>query len=399
MSVRKVPLGQLLKRPPRYGINAAAVPLRPRVATYIRITDIDDAGRFAPDPKVGVTDRGALNYRLTDGDLVFARTGASVGKSYLYNPRDGELVYAGFLIGVSPDPNQLSSRYLSLFVQTKEYWDWVLRTSVRSGQPGINGHEFASLEVPVPRIEVQREIGEIFADVDDLISSLERLIAKKQAIKQGMMQQLLTGRTRLPGFSEDWCRTTVGSLTSQHRRTIDPRRELNRQFQHFSLPGFDENREAVNEPGSQIDSIKFLVPANAVLVSKLNPRIPRVWAPKNIGESAIASTEFIVMTPVRGVNRQFLMWILRSDAVASRMKLLATGTTGSHARIHPRQVATLEVFVPGEAEQEAIAGFLGDADLQIELARNRLAKARDIKTGMIQKLLTGRVRLPVEGES
>jgi type I restriction enzyme S subunit len=78
------------------------------------------------------------------------------------------------------------------------------------------------------------------------------------------------------------------------------------------------------------------------------------------------------------------------------MKLLATGTTGSHARIHPRQIAVLEVEIPSEAEQIAIATALDDVDREIGLIGDRLVKARSIKTGMMQQLLTGRTRLPVE---
>lgn len=190
-------LGQLLLRPPRYGINAAAVPLRPGVATYIRITDINDVGRFAPDPKVGVSHPNAPNYRLASGELVFARTGASVGKSYLYDPRDGELVYAGFLINVTPDPKRLNPRFLALYAQTKEYWDWVARTSVRSGQPGINGQEYAQLPIALPNIETQNAIADAVGDVVGEIDALGRRLEKAHVVKVGMMQQLLTGRTRL----------------------------------------------------------------------------------------------------------------------------------------------------------------------------------------------------------
>ncbi len=389
-------LGQLLRRPPRYGINAAAVPLALGVPTYIRITDIDDSGRFAPDPKVGVSHSRSFDYRMGVGELVFARTGASVGKSYLYDPRDGELVYAGFLINIAPDPKLLNPKYLYLFAHSKAYWDWIARSSVRSGQPGVNGREYAQLPVPLPDIAVQNAIAEAMTDADDLIAALERMIAKKQAIKQGMMQQLLTGKTRLPGFIGEWQDVAVGDLADQYRRTVDPRQDRRRRFQHFSLPAFDEGKQPLDELGASIDSIKFVVPPDAVLVSKLNPRIPRIWAPNVVGQSAIASTEFIVMTLRQGTDRSFLKWLMRSTAVASRMKLLATGTTGSHARIHPRQVAAMEVRVPTGTEQAAIAVALDDAEREISLLRQRLAKARDIRQGMIQELLSGCARLPVE---
>ncbi|MFE2823927.1 restriction endonuclease subunit S [Streptomyces sp. NPDC059271] len=188
-------LGNLLLRPPRYGINAAAVPLTAATPTYIRITDIDDSGRFSP--KVGVDHPKSADYLLDQGELVFARTGASVGKSYLCDPHDGELVYAGFLINIAPDPRVLNPAYLALFAQTKRYWDWVARTSVRSGQPGINGREFSQLPVYAPEIEEQNFIASTVSDIDAEIAVLGRRLDKARLIKTGMMQELLTGRTRL----------------------------------------------------------------------------------------------------------------------------------------------------------------------------------------------------------
>jgi type I restriction enzyme, S subunit len=191
-------LGSLLKRSPRYGVNAAAVPFSVDTYTYIRITDIDDYGHFAPRPKVGVRHSSAESYRLQAGELVFARTGASVGKSYLYNPRDGELVYAGFLINVAPDSRVLEPGFLALVAQTTPYWDWVAQTSVRSGQPGINGREYALMKIKVPEIREQLAIVKVLQDFDADIRMLRDRCKKAEYIKQGMMRQLLTGKTRLP---------------------------------------------------------------------------------------------------------------------------------------------------------------------------------------------------------
>jgi type I restriction enzyme, S subunit len=195
---RERPLGDLLLRPPRYGINAAAVPLKPGIPTYIRITDISDSGRFTPSPRVGVSHPSASNYKLKPGELVLARTGASVGKSYLYDPRDGELVYAGFLINIAPDPKLLNPEFFALYTQTKDYWDWVARMSVRSGQPGINGREYAQLPLHLPDIDTQNAIAHVFSDIDHEIEIIERRLTKAQEIKAGVIQQLLSGRTRLP---------------------------------------------------------------------------------------------------------------------------------------------------------------------------------------------------------
>jgi type I restriction enzyme S subunit len=191
------PLGSLLKETPKYGINAAAVPLAGLLPVYIRITDISENGCFKPTEKVGINHPLSHLYKLNEGDILLARTGASVGKSYLYNERDGELIYAGFLIKVSPDKNRLTPKYLSQYLKTERYWSWVTVNSMRSGQPGINGQEYARLPIACPMIKEQIAIAIILSDMDSEIQALEQRLSKTRQIKQGMMQELLTGRIRL----------------------------------------------------------------------------------------------------------------------------------------------------------------------------------------------------------
>ncbi len=190
-------LRSCLSSAPGYGINAAAVPFDDSLPTYLRITDIGENSRFRPSPHVSVEHPNAASFFLNVGDLVFARTGASVGKSYLYESKDGPLVFAGFLIRVTPDSEELQPEFLSYSVQLQHYWDWVARTSVRSGQPGINGREYGTLQLRLPPPLEQTAIASVLSDMDAEIAALEARRTKTQAIKQGMMQQLLTGRVRL----------------------------------------------------------------------------------------------------------------------------------------------------------------------------------------------------------
>ncbi|HEY7319537.1 MAG TPA: restriction endonuclease subunit S [Candidatus Binatia bacterium] len=190
-------LGDCLLSRPDYGINAPAVPFSDRLPSYIRITDISEDGRFSPDPRVSVSAANADQFYLNQGDLVFARTGASVGKSYLYDTGDGQLVFAGFLIRVKPNPEVLVSAFLAAYVTTRSYWNWVRFMSMRSGQPGINGNEYAQLPIPLPSLPEQTAIAEVLSDMDAEIVALQQRLAKTRALKQGMMQELLTGKTRL----------------------------------------------------------------------------------------------------------------------------------------------------------------------------------------------------------
>jgi type I restriction enzyme, S subunit len=191
-----VPLGELLDSKPEYGVNAPAVPYSDGLPTYLRITDIDDDGRLTRSERVSVEVDATEDNTLQDGDIALARTGASVGKSYRYRDEDGPLVFAGFLIRVRADRRRAVPDFLSSFFNTRRYWDWVGKTSARSGQPGINGSEYASLPVPIPglgsggELSEQQRIAACFSTLDArLAAQVDRLDALKDH-KKGLMQGL-----------------------------------------------------------------------------------------------------------------------------------------------------------------------------------------------------------------
>jgi len=193
--VRK--LGDCLRQNPDYGINAAAVPYNESLPIYLRITDITEDGKYSKKNIVSVDSTSSSAYYLHEGDLVFARTGASVGKAYLYDIRDGELVFAGFLIRIKTNPEILIPEYFQFYTQTSSYWDWIRANSMRTGQPGINGNEYKELIIYLPSKSEQTRIATILSDMDSEIEALEKKLGKYKMIKQGMMQNLLPGRIRL----------------------------------------------------------------------------------------------------------------------------------------------------------------------------------------------------------
>jgi len=184
-------LGQCLLQHPDYGINAPAVPYSNNLPTYLRITDISENGFFLKNQMVSVAkDVTDVNY-LREGDIVLARTGASVGKSYKYRVEDGELVFAGFLIRVKPDRNNLNSELLFQYFSTEQYWRWVDFTSTRSGQPGINSNEYASMPILLPpSLEEQQKIAHCLSSLDELITTQTKKIEELRKHKKGLMQQL-----------------------------------------------------------------------------------------------------------------------------------------------------------------------------------------------------------------
>jgi len=145
-----------------YGLNAAAVDFD-GVHKYLRITDIDDTShKFIGSPVVSPAGEIDEKYRVRPNDILLARTGASTGKSYLYDSSDGELYFAGFLIRASVKP-EYDARFVFYSICTPPYRRWVNMISMRSGQPGINADEYSRYNLNIPTHSEQVQIGTFLA--------------------------------------------------------------------------------------------------------------------------------------------------------------------------------------------------------------------------------------------
>jgi type I restriction enzyme S subunit len=174
-----------------YGLNAAATEYDGK-HKYIRITDIDDSTHLflqddltSPDIDFSTAD----DYLLQEGDVLFARTGASVGKTYIYRRSDGDLYFAGFLIRA-----KIKSDYDADFVfqntLTDSYDSYIRITSQRSGQPGVNAQEYANFALSVPSLAEQKKIGAYFSHLDSLITLHQRKLEKLKNIKKACLEKM-----------------------------------------------------------------------------------------------------------------------------------------------------------------------------------------------------------------
>jgi type I restriction enzyme S subunit len=388
------PLQACLREKPSYGINAAAVPFSLALPAYIRITDITDEGRYQPQGKVCVNHPHASSYFLMEGDLVLARTGASVGKAYRYRATDGPLVYAGFLIKVTPDPSILLPGYLEALLRTDYYRNWITVMSMRSGQPGINGQEYGILLLPIPSPAEQHAIATALSDVDGLIAGLEGLLAKKRALKQGAMQQLLSGQKRLPGFTGEWGVKTFGEVAGRIIGGGTPSRSVPEYWGHeipwvavkdFATFNPNGTQEWITKAGL-VNSASHLIPKGSLIVAT---RIA-------LGQALIYDVDVAINQDLKGVlsseklNARFMYyWFQQFGSV-----LIDKGAGSTVLGILLSDLKQLEIFIPSQVkEQTAIATVLSDMDAELGALEAKLGKTRLLKQGMMQELLTGKTRL------
>ena len=171
-----------------YGMNAASKPFD-GTHKYIRITDIDEiTSEYKEDSIVSPAAEIDEHYRVKENDILFARTGASTGKTYLYNHNDGRLYYAGFLIRMNVS-QQDDSRFIFYQTQTLCYKKWVQVMSMRSGQPGINSQELSSYRCFLPKLEEQQRIANLLALIDQRISIQNKVIERYQSLIRAIMQE------------------------------------------------------------------------------------------------------------------------------------------------------------------------------------------------------------------
>ena len=183
-------LGEL-SRSFEYGLNVAAKEYDGQ-NKYLRITDIDDTSRqfvsadiTSPDANLAEAD----NYRLSDGDVLFARTGASVGKTYLYKKSDGLVYFAGFLIRAKIKES-VSAGFIFQNTLTRSYERYIAITSQRSGQPGVNAQEYAEYQLMLPELFEQEKIAKLLEALDILITLHQRKLEKLQNIKKSCLEKM-----------------------------------------------------------------------------------------------------------------------------------------------------------------------------------------------------------------
>lgn len=205
---------------PQYGMNSSATEFDGE-NKYLRITDInEDDHSFNFSKLTSPADDLDDKYLLKNGDLLFARTGASVGKSYLYNSKDGKVYFAGFLIKFSLQ-TEVNPYFIFSQTLSKKFQNWVITNSMRSGQPGINAEEYSLLPISFTSLKEQTKIATFLSAVDEKISQLSQKLHLLVQYKQGMMQKLFSQQLRFKAddgseFGE-WSNKTIGDVANIKR--------------------------------------------------------------------------------------------------------------------------------------------------------------------------------------
>ena len=377
-----------------YGLNASAKKFDGS-NKYIRITDIDDishkfnqSGVTSPDIDFASAD----NYKLKKGDILFARTGASVGKTYMYRESDGLVYYAGFLIRARIK-SKISSEFVFQTTFTDSYNRFIKITSQRSGQPGVNAEEYSNFKIMIPNYEEQNAIGCFFKKIDDTITLHQRKLDLLKETKKGFLQKMFpkngakVPEIRFPGFTEDW----------EQRRLSDVASIVGGGTPSTSNPEYwdgDIDWYAPAEIGDQIYVSKSLKTITELGQQKSSAKILPIGTVLFTCRAGIGNTAILAK---EGTTNQGFQSIvphknkLDSYFIFSRTHELkrygeVTGAGSTFAEVSGKQMAKMPILIPCINEQRKIGAFFEQLDTTITLHQRELDVLKETKKGFLQKM-------------
>ena len=364
-----------------YGLNAAASDFDGE-KKYLRITDIDDQTRefrtddlSSPDINNPIDDR----YLLKEGDILFARTGASVGKTYLYKASDGKTYYAGFLIRAHVS-DEADAGFIFQSTLTERYKQFVLLTSQRSGQPGINAQEYSDLLLPLPSLMEQRRIGAFFDRLDSLITLHQRKYDKLCVLKKSMLDKMfpkggsLYPEIRFAGFTDPWEQRKLGELASKRieKNTNGIKETFTNSAEHGVVSQLDYfDHDITND--ANIGNYSVVHPDDFIY----NPRISAVapCGPINrnkLDRNGVMSPLYTVFSVDDVINKLYLEHYFKTNRWHQFMFLEGnSGARSDRFSISDSTFFEMPIQCPVLEEQELIASFFDRLDTLITLHQRK----------------------------
>jgi len=337
-----------------------------------------------------------INSYTYDGEAVLT-AGDGVGTGKVFHYIRGRFDVHQRVYQIADFTDRLNGHYFFYQFSTR-FYNRIMSMTAKSSVDSVRMEMIAGMQIPLPHPTEQRAISKVLSDVDGLLGTLEALIAKKRAIKQAAMQQLLTGKTRLPGFSGAWETKQLGELgpfskgrgikrddVSDEGIPCIRYGELYTRYHNYVITPASRIPDAVAQTALPIKKGDLLFAGSGETAEEIGSCAAYLGV-----EQAYAGGDIVVLTP-SGQNSMYLGHLMNHPLVAMQKARFGQGDAVVH--ISARNLAQVEINLPLIEEQTAIATVLSDMDAEIAALEQRRDKTRGIKQGMMQQLLTGRVRL------
>lgn len=365
---------------------------------WIKIGDVREGDKYITSTEEKIISAGVARSRTVHaGDFILSNS-MSFGRPYILNI-DG-CIHDGWLT-IQEYEKTFSKNFLYYLLSSDSVYQQYISMAAGSSVKNLNKEKVSALVVAYPDIKEQERIADALSDIDSLIATLEKQISKKKAIKQGAMQELLTGKRRLPGFSGEWETRTLHEMSNE---MVDGPFGSNLKTEHYTTERQVRIIQLSNigEAGWNNANVKYttfshaaelqrcIVQPGSILIAKMMPAGRAIICPDN-EKSYILGSDVVKVVPNSSVDRRYLVYATKSRFYLDQ---IADDTQGStRARTSVSKLRKTAILFPEKDEQIAIADILSEMDMEIAALEGKLAKYRQVKQGMMQQLLTGKIRL------
>ena len=341
---------------------------------------------------------------IIPGDFVMSTMG-TIGKCAIVPDSIQGGIMDSHLIRLRIDGKKINPNYLlQLFSDQYHYLsDQTARLAVGGIMDGLSVGIVSNLSVIYPEnLDEQNEIVSVLSDMDEAISNLQKLIRKKKDIRQGTMQMLVTGKKRLDGFSGDWVKINLAKNSRLKARIgwqgLTTAEYLDEGYSYL-ITGTDFKDGHINWSGCHyVDYDRYaqdpnIQVSNGDLLLTKDGTIGKVAYISDLDRPATLNSGVFAVKPITNAyTAHFMFYVLESSVFKDFLQQLSAGSTINH--LYQKDLVKFDLYVPPTTEeQEAIAGILFDMDLDIYKLEEKLSKYQKIKLGMMDELLTGKVRL------
>lgn len=363
---------------------------------WIKIGDVSKNAKYIFSTAEKIIPEGVSKSRTVfSGDLILSNS-MSFGRPYILKT-DG-CIHDGWLV-IQNYQSAFDKEYLYYCLGSEFIIQQYISMAAGSSVQNLNKDKVSAVIIAKPSIQEQAVIAEVLSDIDSLISSLQKLIEKKKAIKQGAMQELLTGKKCLPGFDEEWRTYKLGELGSFDKGCGISRAESNTgnfpavRYGELYTKHTDYVKQYYSCISGDVAQTAKRVTFGDILFAASGETKEEIGVCAAIVDrrDIFAGGDIVVFTPTTEINPIFFGTLLNMPFVQKQKSERGQGDAVVH--IHADSLSEIVVSIPEKNEQEAIAAVITDFNDEIEQLEKKLSKYQQIKQGMMQELLTGRIRL------
>jgi type I restriction enzyme S subunit len=409
-----VRLKNIVKEPLKYGANESAEDDNPNNPRYIRITDFGSNGNLKDDTFKSLPFEIAQNYLLEDGDILFARSGATVGKTFLFKNYKGIACYAGYLIKANFDKSKINSTYIDYVTRSNYYENWKSSIFQQATIQNIGADKYNLFKLPIPnRIDEQNAIVDF---LDHKTNQIDQLIAKKELFIQlleeervAVINQAVTkgldptvpmkdsGIEWLGVIPKHWEVKKLKYLVDCNRNTLSENSEPTQIINYIEIGdvNFEKGITGYTEYNFEKapSRARRIVHSEDVIVSTVRTYLKAIATIKEEYDGFIASTGFAVLTP-KEIYFKFLSYLVLTNGFIDSVISLSKGV--SYPSITSQDLLNISICLPNNIEeQHAISCHLDTKISQIDRiiakTRQEIELLKEYKTALISEVVTGKV--------